>query len=82
MQLPEIDRVKEQIRFNTEMLKLFAVVLTGTVGGILALLIERVDTGIEFVCLTGGMIMAPVFVVVSYRLYTITQKLIRHGKQV
>lgn len=78
--LSDEERVKEQIKFNTEILKLFAVALVATIGGIISLLLGKVDTGVEYVCLIGGMIFAPMFIGIINHLYSVTQKHIRNGR--
>jgi hypothetical protein len=78
--LTDEDKLKEQIRFNTEIAKLFVITLIGTIGGIVSLLLEKVNSGIEYVFLIGGMFIAPTCIVVIKYLYSITQKLIRNGK--
>lgn len=80
MSLTEPDQVKEQVRFNTEILKLFVVGLIATIGGIVTLLLGKVDSGAEYVFLIGGMIIAPIFIGIIYNLYSIIRKHIRNGK--
>jgi hypothetical protein len=47
------DQQKEQIRFNTEVLKLLAILLLGAGSGVISLIIDGVDTGREVISLQG-----------------------------
>jgi hypothetical protein len=78
--LTDSDKIKEQIRYNTEIGKIIAVLFVGTMGGMISLLLGRVDTGPELVFLLGGLIISPSCIAILYTLYTVTQKLISNGK--
>lgn len=71
------DQTKEQIKFNTEIIKLIFVLFLTTGGGVITLVINEIDTGAEIFFTAGGMIIA---VIVLYSRYTLTQKLIDSGK--
>jgi len=73
------DQQKEQIRFNTEMIKLLVVLLFGTVGGVISFLLEGINTGKEAVFTVFGMIVAIACIIILYRRYSVTQKIINDG---
>ena len=54
MALKEEDQIKERIRYNTELIKLFVVFLIATGGGVLTLIIGEIDSGREVVLTAGG----------------------------
>jgi hypothetical protein len=78
--LTDEDKIKGQIRFNTEIGKLLVVILVGTIGGITSLLLDKANSGAKYVFLIAGMIITPTCIVIIKYLYSITQKLIRNGK--
>ena len=74
------DQQKEQIRFNTEMIKLLAVLLFGTGGGAITLMVDGVNSGRKVLFTAGGMIVAIFCLILIYGRYSVTQKMIRDGK--
>jgi len=70
------DQQKEQIRFNTEMIKLLAVLLFGTGGGAITLIVDGVNSGRKVIFTAAGMIMAVICFIMIYIRYGITQKMI------
>jgi hypothetical protein len=74
------DQQKEQIRFNTEMIKLLAVMLVGTGGGSITLLVEGVNSGKKVIFTAAGMIMAIACFILIYIRYGVTQKIINDGR--
>jgi hypothetical protein len=77
--LQESDRVKEQIRFNTEVIKLIFALFVAAFGSIVALLIDRVSSGREVVFTAGGMIVAVACIVLFFKIYSNTKNLIHNG---
>jgi hypothetical protein len=71
------DQVKEQIRFNTEVIRLIAIFLLATGGGVVALIIGGVDSGRKIFFVTGGLLTIFACIIGFYRTYTETQKLLR-----
>lgn len=78
--LKEEDQIKERIRYNTEIIKLFVVSLIATGGGVLALILGDIDTGREVVFTAGGIIIAVLCIVMIYQLNQVIKKLINNGK--
>jgi len=72
------DQIKEKIRFNTEILRLFCVFLLAVGGGVIALIIGEVDSGRKVVFIASGMIVTFVCIVGIYAMYTRTRKLLRN----
>jgi hypothetical protein len=78
--LADEEKIKEQVRFNTELLKLFVIILVATIGGVISLLLEKIKSGPELVFLIGGMITFSITIGIVRYLHRSTQKLISHGK--
>ena len=71
------DRNKEQIKFNTEIVKLIVVLMIATGGGAISLILEGFSHGARDVILAvGGMIIAITCLIITYKRYRITQHLI------
>lgn len=49
-----MDRIKEQIKFNTEILKLVVVLMIATGGGALSLILEGFDKARDVILAAGG----------------------------
>lgn len=79
MALKEEDQIKERIRYQTELVKLFVVTFIATTSGVLALLSDRVDNGAEVVFTAGGLIIAIICVGMIYVKHRIIRDLI-NGK--
>ena len=62
------------------MIKLIAVLLIATAGGVFALILGEINSGKEIVFTAGGMIIAVFCIRILYLRYRITQKLIDNGK--
>ena len=77
--LPLDERIKERIRFYTEMIKLTAVLLITTSGSVITLLIttDGINKAALFIAL--GIVIVVVCVVVLYKLISITLTLINNG---
>jgi hypothetical protein len=71
------DQQKEQIRFNTEVIKLLAILLLGAGSGVISLIIDGVDTGREVIFTAGGMIVNVVCIRTIYTRYHAIQKMIK-----
>ena len=71
-----MDRIKEQIKFNTEILKLVVVLMIATGGGALSLILEGFDKARDVILAAGGMIIAITCLIITYIRYKITQALI------
>ena len=74
------DQQKEQIRFNTEMIKLLGVLLFGTGGGAITLIVDGLNSGRKVFFTAGGMITVVFCLILIYGRYSVTQKIIRDGK--
>lgn len=72
-----IDRVKEQIKFNTEIIRLIVVVMIATGGGTLSLIIIGPTYARKAVLIAAGMMVVFVCWVITYRYYRLTQALIK-----
>lgn len=70
------DRVKEQIKFNTEVLKLIVVLMIATGGGAVSLILHGFTHAREVLLSVAGMIIAITCLVIAYIRYRITQHLI------
>jgi len=73
------DQQKEQIRFNTEMIKLLVVLLFGTVGGVISFILKGIHTGKDVLFTAAGILVATVCIVIGYRQFRATQKIINDG---
>ncbi len=72
-----MDQTKEQIKFNTEILKLIVLLMVATGGGALSLIIDGFSHGARDVILAAaGMIIAVTCLIITYKRYRITQHLI------
>lgn len=71
-----MDRTKEQIKFNTEMLKLIVVLMVATGGGALSLIIDGLTQARDVILAAAGMIIAVTCMIITYKRYRITQHLI------
>jgi hypothetical protein len=78
--LSEQDRIKEQIRFNTEIIKVVAAFLLATTGSVVSFIISGIDTGREVIFTAVGLLLSTFSIFVMQYLYRITQRLIRDGK--
>jgi hypothetical protein len=73
------DSAKEQVKFNTEMIKLLAVLLLGAGGGSISLIIEGIDKASEVIFTAWGILIVVICIVVIYKRYVITQRIINDG---
>jgi hypothetical protein len=71
-----LDRIKEQIKFNTEIIKLIVVFLIATGGGAISLILSGLERGRDVVLAAAGMIIAVVCIIITYVRYKTTQTLI------
>ncbi|MBT1699897.1 hypothetical protein KK083_23625 [Fulvivirgaceae bacterium PWU4] len=71
-----IDRVKEQIKFNTEIIKLIVVLMIATGGGALSLIITGLTHARDVILAAIGMILAIICWVITFKRYKVTQDLI------
>ena len=71
-----VDRVKEQIKFNTEIIKLIVVLMIATGGGAFSLILTGLTHARDVILAAGGMIMAVICWVITFIRYKITQDLI------
>ncbi|HMJ71484.1 MAG TPA: hypothetical protein VK508_21460 [Cyclobacteriaceae bacterium] len=55
--LPALDKLKERMRFETEMVRLGTIFLLTVGGGVVSLILEGPDRGSEIVFLSFGMIL-------------------------
>lgn len=78
--LNDQDRLKEQIRFNTEIIKVVAAFLLATAGSVVSFIISGIDSGREVIFTAIGLLLSTFSIFVLHNLYRITQRLIRHGK--
>jgi hypothetical protein len=72
-----LDRIKEQIKFNTEIIRLIIVLMIATGGSALTLIITGLRHARETILAAAGMIVAVVCWVVTVKVYKITQDLIK-----
>lgn len=70
------EKAKEQIKFNTEILKFLVVMFLATGGGSLSLILHGFTHAREVILASGGMIFAIFFISLAYWRYKITQQLI------
>jgi hypothetical protein len=70
------ERIKEQIKFGTEVLWLLTVLLLTTVGGTLSLILRGVMYAREVVLATGGILLATALMVAAYSQYKQIRQLI------
>lgn len=80
MALKEEDQIKERIRYQTELIKLFTVFLIATGGGVLTLLLGKVDTGPEVLFTSAGMGVVVFCIRAIYTKNVSIRNLINHGK--
>jgi membrane-associated phospholipid phosphatase len=71
-----LDRTKEQIKFNTEVLKLIFVLMVASAGGALSLIIDGLAHARDVISAAGGMIIAITCLIITFIRYRITQHLI------
>jgi hypothetical protein len=71
-----LDQTREQIKFDTEVIKLIVVLMVATGGGALALIGKGIDSAREAILVAGGMIISITCVIITYVRYKITQNLI------
>jgi hypothetical protein len=55
--LNETDRIKEVVRFLTEWLKIFAMLLAVCVGGSISLIVDGLDKGRQVILCTFGLLI-------------------------
>ncbi len=72
----ETEKLKERIKFKTEILKLFVILMIATGGGSLSLIMKGLDYARDGVLAAFGMIFSIVCLVVTYVQYHVTQRLI------
>jgi small neutral amino acid transporter SnatA (MarC family) len=70
------DKVKEQIKFNTEIFKLLAVLFLADTGGLIGLILKGDQTAKENLFIAGGLILGAISIRLMYIRYKTTQKLI------
>lgn len=78
--LSEQDRLKEQIRFNTEIIKVIAAFLLATTGSVVSFKITGIDSGREVIFTSIGMLLSTFSIFIIQYQYRITQRLIKNGK--
>jgi hypothetical protein len=78
--LSEQDRLKEQIRFNTEIIKVVSAFLLATAGSVVSFIIAGIDSGREVIFTSIGLLLSAFSIFTIRYLYRITQRLIRNGK--
>jgi hypothetical protein len=71
-----LDRIKEQIKFNTEIIKLIVVLIIATGGGSISLILTGLGRGRDVVLAAAGMIIAIICIIITYVRYKNTQALI------
>jgi tetrahydromethanopterin S-methyltransferase subunit C len=71
-----LDRTREQIKFNTEIIKLIIVLMITTGGGALTLIITGLHHARETILAAAGMIVAVICWIITFKVYKITQDLI------
>jgi hypothetical protein len=79
-QLNEQDRLKEQIRFNTEIIKVLSAFLLATTGSVVSFIISGIDTGREVIFTSFGLVLSTFSIFIIQYFYRVTQRLIKHGK--
>ncbi|HEY5825461.1 MAG TPA: hypothetical protein VIT44_13895 [Cyclobacteriaceae bacterium] len=70
------DQDKEQIKFNTETLKLLVLLFIATSGGSLALIADGIDAAREVVLSVLGMIFSVGLGILAVTIYKDTQRLL------
>lgn len=70
------DQIKEQIKFNTEIIKLIVLLMVATGGGALSLIIGGLTHARDVILAAAGMIVAITCLIITYKRYRITQQLI------
>jgi hypothetical protein len=75
------DFAKEQIKFNTEMIKLLAVLLPGAGVGCISLIINGISKASGVIFTAWGILVVIVCIVLIYKRYVITQKIISDGNR-
>jgi hypothetical protein len=71
------DQIKEPIRFNTEIIKIFSCLFVATGGGVASLLIKGLSNGREAVIAAFGIIFVIVIAIFGLLTYLNTKKLSR-----
>jgi hypothetical protein len=71
-----LDRTKEQIKFNTEIIKLIVVLMIATSGGSLSLVASGLTHARETILAAAGMIFAFFCWIATYKMYKVTHDLI------
>ena len=69
MSLDQEEKIKEEIRFNTEVLKLFVVVLVGTLGGVVSLIVIGTMNGRVLIFIFFGLLLSVVLIIGIYSFY-------------
>jgi hypothetical protein len=75
MPLNESDKLKEEIRFKTEVLKLYTTLFIGTAGGTIALVISK-PGAVGNMFIGFGILLSVFWLNMMIRIYKIVQKLI------
>jgi hypothetical protein len=74
------DRIKEQIRFNTELLKLISVLFIAVGSGFIGLLLKESRTAKDVLFIVAGMFTDLGCIISIFRMHRTTRKLINDGK--
>jgi hypothetical protein len=69
------EKVKEEIRFNTEILKVLSLFFITTAGGVSSLIIGGLNNGAKVVITAFGMIFVVVIGILGLVIYTNTKKI-------
>jgi len=70
------DQDKEQIKFNTEIIKVLVLVFLATGGGAISLILQRIPGSTDAVFSVLGMIVAFTVGIAGFAIFRNTQKLI------
>lgn len=71
------EKVKERVKFNTEIIKLLVLLFITTGGGALTLIADGIDAGGEVVLAMGGMVFAIVVGIFGLTIYSYTKELLK-----
>lgn len=74
------DRIKEQIRFNTELLKLISVLFIAVGSGFIGLVLKESKTAKDVLFMVVGMFINLGCIISILRMHKATRKLINDGK--
>lgn len=81
MSLKEKDKIKEKIRFHTELLRLIAVGFLGTSSGVVSLIMRNRTSAVEHLFIAGGILLIVLCIVGIFWAYKRTRNLIDHGNK-